>query len=157
MADEPQAKRGRPQYSPRPEHRQLVQVLRSVRASHETIARKLGIDRTTLAKHFREELDHGEEDTVLLMGSAVVKAGAGGNVGAARYYLETHGGPEWRTTENRNVAFVPNENGQIAAPVLVIQPVMPAEKLNGHAYAKPNGHADPACVPLPDDATDATA
>ena len=100
MSDEPQAKRGRPAFSPKLEHRQLVQVLRSVRATHETIARKLGIDAKTLVKYFSEELEHGEEDTVNLMGSAVVKAGAGGNVAAARYYLETHGGSEWRAPVN---------------------------------------------------------
>lgn len=51
-------------FEPKPEHRQLVVLLRGVGYSEDQVAKLInwpeGIDPKTLRKHFRDELDHGD-------------------------------------------------------------------------------------------------
>jgi hypothetical protein len=51
-------------FEPKPEHRQLVVLLRGVGYAEDQIAKLInwpeGIDPKTLRKHFRDELDHGD-------------------------------------------------------------------------------------------------
>lgn len=93
---------------------------------------RVGIDLKTLRKVFRLELDEGYEQTVARMGMAVVRSGLGGNVMAQRYWLETHGGDEWKRTENLRHGLTPDaaaSRQNLIAPVLVIQPVTTLEAL----------------------------
>lgn len=53
--------RGRPQFKPTAAQRNRVRVLKADNWSQERIARLLGIDADTLAKHFAEELSHGAD------------------------------------------------------------------------------------------------
>ncbi len=141
MSDDARTGAGRPPFAPRPEQRQMVQVLRANGVPLDTIARNIGITKPTLRKYFRDELSHGFEQVKAAMGAALVKAGLGGNVGAQRYWLATQGGENWRPpTERREIGFTPPADGQVSTiPLLVLQPVMPSQ-----VAAKPtNGHAVP--------------
>jgi hypothetical protein len=95
---------GRPPFEPTDSQRQIVQVLRSNGIPQRTIAANIGCDVQTLRKHFRVELADGHDQVKAAMGAALVRAGLAGNVGALRYWLSTHGGPEWRTTERREIS-----------------------------------------------------
>src|SRR5579864_3212459 len=124
MSETGQIGAGRPSFAPRPDQRQMVQVLRANGVPIDTIARNIGVSKPTLRKYFKEELYHGYEQVKAAMGAALVKAGLGGNVGAQRYWLATQGGEKWRTTEKREIGFTPPADGQASTiPLLVLQPV----------------------------------
>jgi len=95
---------GRPPFEPTDSQRQIVQILRSNGISQRTIAANIGCDVQTLRKHFRVELADGHVQVVAAMGAALVRAGLAGNVNAIKYWLSTHGGPEWRITERREIS-----------------------------------------------------
>ena len=62
------------------------------------------------------------------MGVAVVKSGLSGNIAAAKYWLQTHGGDEWKTTENVRHRLTSGTQAAVGsnalvAPILVVQPV----------------------------------
>jgi len=71
---------GKPPYKPQDKDRPVVQALVANGLTHPQIAHYLKIDRETLEKYFREELDRGM-DTVLaiISGRLVQKAMAGDN------------------------------------------------------------------------------
>ena len=129
---EPADPGGRPPFVPSEEQRLMVQILVSNGISQATIARNIhrvrgdhGIDLKTLRKVFRHELDYGYADTEARMGASVVREGLKGNVMAARYWLQTHAGDEWKTTENVRhglTADTPRDAFQ-GRPTLIIQPV----------------------------------
>lgn len=131
----------------------MVQILVSNGTPQDVIARNVkkakgdprGIDEKTLRKVFRQELDCGYSDTVARMGSTVVREGLKGNIAAAKYWLTTHAGDEWKVTENHRLGLTPDTkeafgSGSLVAPVLVIQPVKSVESV-AH---KANGHTHPA-------------
>jgi hypothetical protein len=102
---------GQPPFEPTPEQRKLVQVLAANGTSQATIARNVGprgIDEKTLRKHFRRELSDGHEQIKAAIGLSVVRAALNGNVYAAKYWLSTHGGPEWRVVEGRTLGGMDN-------------------------------------------------
>ena len=53
----------------------------------------------TLKRAFRHELSEAYEETKASMISSILQAARAGQWGAARYWLATHGGPEWRWTD----------------------------------------------------------
>jgi hypothetical protein len=99
---------GRPPFQPTREQRSTVQVLVSNGNGERVIARVIGIDRTTLRKHFKDELRNGRDQVVAAVGATVVRSALAGNMFAAKYWLATHGGPEWRYTEGRTIAGDPD-------------------------------------------------
>jgi len=117
----------------------MVQVLAANGISHHVIARNIGCDRNTLRRHFKDELKHGKDQVEAALGAAIVKAGMNGNWGAAKYWLATHGGPQWRVQPGTDDDEMPAQNLTVvirgglpdAAPV--------ASHMNGSG--KPNGHA----------------
>ncbi|WP_339091126.1 hypothetical protein [Variovorax paradoxus] len=83
----PKRGRGRPVFKPTPALRKLVAGNAGGGMSREAIACALGISRTTLLKHFKEELTagaHGHRSAVL---QALERAALKGNVTACRAYL----------------------------------------------------------------------
>ena len=62
----------------------------------EVIAQALNITVQTLRRHYREEIKTGHKQIVARVGYAMVKEALAGNVAAARYWLQSHGGPAWR-------------------------------------------------------------
>ena len=151
--DKPRRKRGHPPFEPTSEQRLLVQILAANGTPQDVIARNLprgkgqrGIAEKTLRKAFREELDSGYADTLARMGSTVVREGLKGQGWAAKYWLQTHGGDEWRTTENVRHGLTPDaqaSGASLVAPVLVVQPVraitVTEQKPNGHDKGPVNG------------------
>lgn len=94
-------KNGRPLFTATQQQRQLVMILRSNGVSNRLIAKNLGIAEMTMRKHFATELSDGFEEVRAGIGAAIVSAALGGNMFAAKYWLSTHGGPEWRVVESR--------------------------------------------------------
>jgi hypothetical protein len=145
-------KGGRPPFVPTRAQRLLVRTMAANRVPQEIMARNIlrdrddedGISERTLRKVFRQELDEGYQDTVARMGMAVVKSGLSGNVAAAKYWLQTHGGDQWKTTKK-----VPHRlrldtqaaigSNPLVAPVLEIRPVRAID------LTKANGHQPPGC------------
>jgi len=101
MPEQAHRKRGRQAFVPTDKQRQTVQVHRANGDGLATIAGRVGITEKTLRKHFSAELADGHAQVCAAMGAAVVRAGLAGNMYAAKYWLSTHGGPEWR--ENKRV------------------------------------------------------
>ncbi len=87
---------GRPPFMPTRDQRNLVKTLVSNGNGERVIAELPGVDRKTLRKHFREELRTGREHVLAMVGAAVVESAISGNVLAQKYWLATHGGPEWK-------------------------------------------------------------
>jgi hypothetical protein len=100
--------RGQPPFEPTDSQRQLVRVLVSNGNGMGVIAQLIGRDPKTIRRAFRDELRNGREFVVAQMGAALVRAGMGGNVFALRYWLATHGGPEWRESRHIEVADAPS-------------------------------------------------
>ena len=94
---------GRPPFEPTDAQRQIVQVLKSNGVGERVIAANVGCDTKTLRKHFKAELTDGRLQVKAAIGVALVRAALAGNVAAAKYWLSTHGGPEWRISERREI------------------------------------------------------
>lgn len=97
---------GRPPFQPTDPQRQMVQVLVANGIAHAVIAQNIGCDVKTLKRHFKPQLDNGHGQVEAALGAAIVKAGLGGNVHAAKYWLATHGGPQWKITERRELGGI---------------------------------------------------
>jgi hypothetical protein len=91
---------GRPPFELADSQRQIAQLLRSNGIPQRTIAANIGCDVGTLRKHFRVELADCFEQVVAAVGAALVRAALAGNVLAAKYWLSTRCGPEWRITND---------------------------------------------------------
>lgn len=85
-----------PAFRPTDEQRHTVQVLAANNITQAVIASLLKIHVRTLSKYFSKELAGGWEQTNARVGYALVKEALKGNVGAQKYWLQTHGGKEWR-------------------------------------------------------------
>ena len=84
------------EFNPSPSDRELVRVLAANGVAHEVMAKLLHVAIRTLKRHFNEELYDGRVMVTAKIGAALVKEAMAGNVAAQRYWLGTHGGPEWR-------------------------------------------------------------
>lgn len=102
MAKRPSA--GRPPFDPTDEQRNLAKVLVANGIAQRIIASIVGCDVKTLRKHLKTELLIGAADVEARMGAAVVRSGLQGNVNAQKYWLSTHGSPEWRIVEGRELS-----------------------------------------------------
>jgi hypothetical protein len=115
---------GRRPFVPTEDQRNLVMTLHAHGIAQATIARQVyrrvdldaggkpregakPIDADTLRKAFRRELDCAHEQVKASMIQVIVAAAEAGCWGAARYWLMTHGGPEWRLTERHTLAGDP--------------------------------------------------
>jgi hypothetical protein len=74
----------------------MVRVLVSNGVAHRIIAEVLDISTNTFRKHYKLECKNGFERIKAQIGAAVVSSALAGNVAAQKYWLGTHGGPEWR-------------------------------------------------------------
>ena len=83
-------------YEPIDEEREFVLVLAGNGVSQVVMAKLLRISKRTLQKAFKEELADAHDYIKAQMGASLVREGLAGNVAALRYWLGTHGGPEWR-------------------------------------------------------------
>jgi hypothetical protein len=99
----PRRGRGQPPFEPTPGQRQTVQVMRANGDALPIIARAIGVDVKTLRKRLKVELANGHAQVRAAIGGSVVRAALAGNMHAAKYWLSTHGGPEWRIIEGRQI------------------------------------------------------
>lgn len=129
--------RGGPPFEPTPQQRQLVQVLRANGNAVRVISAVVGIDPKTLRKHFRTELRDGHAHIVATLGARLVQLGMAGNVHALKYWLATHGGPEWRVVEGRQIGGLeggaPIPLDVSTAKVTIYLPSNGREPVEGHA------------------------
>ena len=122
-----------PAFKPTQEHRNMVYVFASNSASTKVIAQALGISVSTVEKYFKQEITLGREYIVARVGAVVVKEALAGNIGAARYWLSTHGGPEWRMPKD---AYTDPEHPRGEDDVV-------------HFYMPPNGRDQPEIAEEP--------
>jgi Homeodomain-like domain len=94
---------GQPPHVPSEERRQHVAVLRANGVPVRIIAEMLGISHQTLRTHYKPELRNGFEKVKAAIGVSLVRAAIGGNMHAAKFWLQTRGGPEWRIIEGREI------------------------------------------------------
>jgi len=81
---------------PSEEQRQMVMVLAANGNAHDVISKVIKISEKTLRKYCKAELAEGRLHVKARIGAAVVREALAGNVAAQRYWLVTHGGPEWQ-------------------------------------------------------------
>lgn len=102
--------RGQPSHEPTAEHRDMVRVLIANGVAHSIIAEMLGISLNTFKKHYKAERKTGFERVKAAIGAAVVRSAMSGNIAAQKYWLGTHGGPEWRVPKEE-------QGGELIDPV----------------------------------------
>ena len=120
----PSPKRGRPRYIPQPKEQVYVEVLIANGVSLACIAEMLGIDKKTLKRAFRNELEIGHERIKARISGAVAKAAMSGHIGAAKFWLVMRGGEEWRLPKGDTAAAALNdtENGASDPWVIMMPP-----------------------------------
>jgi hypothetical protein len=84
-------------HEPTPTTRQLVQLHATVGTQHEVISSLLGIDRKTLMKYYRAELDESLAQANATIGGALFNQAKNGNVAAMIFWLKTRA--RWREIE----------------------------------------------------------
>jgi hypothetical protein len=123
-------KRGRPRHVPTDDLRTAVRVLRSVGVACDLIARLLRIGKLNLRRYYRDELEWGHEEIKAAIGSIIVHKALDGDVRAACWWLERHGGPEWKKTEQRLYGGLPGAAPiEIAGRARVV--ILPSDSLTG--------------------------
>ena len=114
--------RGRPAHEPTTETRAQVDALAGYGIRQDEIAAYLGIDKKTLSKHYREELDAAVVKANSAVARSLHKQATEGNVAAAIFWLKARAG--WR--EKHEVELT----GADGAPLMptVIELVAPGGK-----------------------------
>lgn len=82
---------GRPEYEPTQRDRDDVRLMKADDWSDERIARRLGISRNTLLKHFAQELEDGADYVRQIALRNLMRSSNGGNVGASNSLLRLSG------------------------------------------------------------------
>ncbi len=82
---------GRPEYEPSQRDRDDVRLMKADDWSDDRIARRLGISRNTLLKHFAQELEDGADHVRQIALRNLMRASNNGNVGASNSLLRLSG------------------------------------------------------------------
>lgn len=91
-----QAKAGRPAHRPTDALREIVKAHAVVGTRQEVIADILGISPNTLAKHYRQELDHSRDTANAAVGGALYTKAISGDTAAMIFWMKTRA--SWRET-----------------------------------------------------------
>lgn len=96
-ADDMKPRIGRPRFVPTEKDRGYVRKMASVGLTHEEIASTIGVERTTLVKYFRQEIDDGRIEANALVAAALFRkatdrAVTGASVRAAEIWLRVRAG-----------------------------------------------------------------
>lgn len=124
--DKPKRGRGRPPFVPTDEQRSLVRLARACGAIPPEIAIALKIDKLTLYRHFREDLDTAKTAMVIRMGAQVVTKALAGDNEMIKFYLRCHGGQAWK--ERHQLEHV--GPGGTVPPNLVVGFLLPEQPAN---------------------------
>lgn len=93
---DPETTGGRPEYQPTEKDQRYVHALAASGWSPEEIAPVVGVDSSTLRKHFWEELEEGEAKAVAQVASAFFQAATSGqNPKASFKWLERRDPEHW--------------------------------------------------------------
>lgn len=87
-------KRGRPEHEPTAETRLRVQLMAVLGRPHHDIAKLIGTGTRQLLKHYRQELDFGNDLACVNVAGALYKNALKGNVVAQIFFLKNKAG--WR-------------------------------------------------------------
>jgi hypothetical protein len=136
-----------PAFEPTDDHRGLVRILAANGVTLTVIAQAIGCSAMTLTKYFRKEIDEGKELVVAMVGAAVVQEALNGNVGAARYWLATHAGPEWRMPKDDAAAY-----GETSESDDVVHFYFPSNGRDRPEPEEPAPVIDGTMTEVPDDA-----
>ena len=96
----PKHPQGRKQHAPSDAQRQLVQLHATVGTTQDMIARVIGIDKKTLRKHYRDELDLSMAIANATIGGALFNKAKGGDTASMTFWLKTRA--RWRETADVN-------------------------------------------------------
>lgn len=88
--------KGRPKHVPTDLNRQKVKNYSASGTTVVDIAQKLKIDKETLYKYYRDELEDGRIDANANVAGVLYKTAMGGNVTAAMFWMKTRAG--WKET-----------------------------------------------------------
>jgi len=79
-------------FEPTEEHRTLVKGFAAVGLPQDQIASYIGIDKTTLIRHFRKELDHGMIEANSQVAKVLYQKAISGNIAAAIFWAKVRMG-----------------------------------------------------------------
>lgn len=113
---------GRPPHKPDDASRAKVLALKGIGANNTTIARQIGIDRNTLAKHYPEELEAGPDFANSLVAQKLHTIATGGAQGApfsavvraATFWMERRAG--WTKDDTKRPAATQDVFGKPVTP-----------------------------------------
>lgn len=89
--------RGRPAHIPTEQNRKLVERMAAVGITHNDISRILGINKETLEKHYREEIDNAMIKANASVAGALYQSAMKGNVTAQIFWCKTRLG--WKEVD----------------------------------------------------------
>jgi len=96
-------KGGRPQFEPTDEQRRTVRAMVAYGVPLEDIAKVIGVDRKTLSKHFRQEIDTAAAEANAKVAQSLYKNAVEHNTTAAQiFWLKTKAG--WRETQAHEIS-----------------------------------------------------
>lgn len=131
-------KMGRPPFEPTPAMRRKVEQCVAGGMSHEKIGLLLGIDRHTVEKHFRSELDRGSATMQAEAISLLLTAARKGNVAAAKKLYEISAATTaekelapWIDGEGASKQRVGKKEAALAAARAATEDTSDCEDLNG--------------------------
>jgi len=99
-------------HKPTPEQRQLVQLHATIGTRQDNIARLLDIDKKTLLKHYRNELDLGMDKANAAIGGALFNKAKSGDTAAMIFWMKTRA--RWRETIDLS-----SEDGTMSPPSVI--------------------------------------
>jgi hypothetical protein len=85
-----------PDFVPTDDQRHAALALAANGSSKKVIADILKINPATVSKHFRHEIQTGRDHITGRIGFVIVREALAGNIGAAKYWLDRHGGEAWQ-------------------------------------------------------------
>lgn len=85
-----------PAHKPTTEHRRMVEAMSAYGIPHDDISAVVGIDRNTLAKYYRQELDQASAKANAKVAERLYYRAINGDVKAMMFWLERRGGDAWK-------------------------------------------------------------
>ena len=83
-------------HKPTAEQRRMVEAMSAYGIPQEDISAVVGVDRNTLAKHYRHELDQASAKANAKIAERLYDRAIKGDVKAMMFWLERRGGDAWR-------------------------------------------------------------
>jgi hypothetical protein len=85
-----------PAHKPTVEYRKMVEAMSAYGIPQDDISAVVGIDRNTLAKHYRQELDQASAKANAKVAERLYSRAIDGDVKAMMFWLERRGGDAWK-------------------------------------------------------------